>query len=148
MDHRAGTAEFPSRSGYDITVHIQAHSIDSAIFAEIVENGRLDLLTAYDDELNYGVDYWYWDFASNLKFGCAFGGTIKYLPTSKGANLVLKDCAFVDGSTATGTGVIDDSAGSFRLDVTFSGDWHGSATYRRAPNGTQSLTGTLSYSAP
>ena len=79
--------------------------------AQIVENGRLDLLTAYDDELNYGVDYWYWDFASNLKFGCAFGGTIKYVPTNRGSNLVLKDCAFVDGSTATGTGVIDDSAG-------------------------------------
>lgn len=114
---------------------------------QIIERGARALLFSYDDEINYGVDYWYWDFVDPLSFGCAFGGTIKYTPTSVGSRLKLKSCSFVEGARATGTGFINDVTGAFRLDVNFSGDWEGKARYRRTPNGHRSLTGNLAYTA-
>ncbi len=112
---------------------------------QILDSGRKTLLVAYDSELNYGVDYWYWDYASPLKFGCEFGGTIRYTATSNGSHVTLADCSFVEGSRATGTGSINDYTGGFRLDVTFQGEWHGTASYRRSGNGATSLTGTLQH---
>lgn len=112
---------------------------------QIIENGRKTLLIAYDNELNYGVDYWYWGFVDPLEFGCAFGGTIKYTPESEGSRLVLDHCSFVEDTAATGTGFINDFTGAFRLGLTFSGDWEGSANYRRDPNGHRTLSGNVSY---
>lgn len=112
---------------------------------QIIDNGRKTLLVAYDGELNYGVDYWYWDYANPLKFGCAFGGTIKYVAESDGSRLLLDDCSFVEGAAASGTGFINDFTGGFRLNVTFQGDWHGSANYRRSGEGQVTLTGNIQY---
>jgi hypothetical protein len=58
---------------------------------------------------------------------------------------VLDDCSFVAGSAASGTGSINDRTGGFRLDVTFLGDWHGTATYRRSGGGAITLSGTLKH---
>jgi pimeloyl-ACP methyl ester carboxylesterase len=110
---------------------------------QIRDNGRKTLLVAYDGELNYGVDYWYWDYSYDLKFGCAFGGTIEYTPTAKGSAVELDECSFVEGSSATGSGRINDFTGAFRLDATFHGEWHGTASYRRSGDGSVTLTGTL-----
>ena len=91
------------------------------------------------------LDYWYWDYANPLKFGCEFGGTIRYTATSNGSHVTLNDCSFVEGSRATGAGSINDYTGGFRLDVTFHGEWHGTASYRRNGNGATSLTGSLTH---
>lgn len=85
------------------------------------EGGTLDVLKAIDDEIHAGVDYRYWNGATPLGYGCPFGGTITYTPSAVGSNLKLKDCAFFDGLAGTGSGLIDDQAGTFGLDLSFSG---------------------------
>jgi len=112
---------------------------------QIASRGARALLTGYDDELNYGVDYWDWDYSEPLAFGCAFGGTVEYTATARGSRLVMDECSFVQGTAATGTGKIDDYSGAFRLRVTFEGDWGGRAVYNRDGNGRKSLTGNVAY---
>jgi pimeloyl-ACP methyl ester carboxylesterase len=113
--------------------------------SQILDSGRKTLLVAYDGELNYGVDYWYWDYSSPLKFGCEFGGTIRYTATANGSHVVLDHCSFLEGSSASGSGSINDYTGGFRLDATFTGEWHGTATYRRFPDGHSTLSGSLTH---
>lgn len=85
------------------------------------EGGTLNVMKAVDDEVNAGVDYQYWDGSSPLAYGCPFGGTISYTPSKVGSALKLEQCAFFDGVQATGNGLIDDNAGTFALNVSFSG---------------------------
>lgn len=138
---------FPNQHTIACPGDVAADYVRNPDAEQILENGRKDLLVAYDDELNYGVDYWYWDYVDPLKFGCAFGGTIRYTAESNGSRLVLDHCSFVPHAAATGSGFINDSTGGFRLDVTFSGDWHGTASYRRNGDGQTTLAGNVSYSA-
>ena len=85
------------------------------------EGGTLNVMKAIDDEINAGVDYQSWDGSSPLAYGCPFGGTISYTPSTTGSVLKLDHCAFFDGLQATGNGLIDDNAGTFALNVSFSG---------------------------
>ena len=32
---------------------------------QLTTRGPLALLTGYDNEINYGVDYWYWDYSDS-----------------------------------------------------------------------------------
>ena len=137
--------EFPEQHTIACPGDLTAEYVRNPDAEQIIENGRKDLLRAYDNELNYGVDYWDWAFVDPLKFGCAFGGTIKYTPDANGSRLVLDHCSFVEDAAATGTGYINDSTGGFKLDVTFNGDWHGTATYRRKGNGQVTLSGSLQH---
>ena len=137
--------EFPDQETIACPGNLTADYVRNADAEQIIDNGRRDLLAAYDNELNYGVDYWYWDFVDPLKFGCAFGGTIKYTPESDGSSLALNHCAFVEGAAATGSGFINDFTGGFKLNVNFNGDWHGSANYRRTGSGQVTLTGSLQH---
>ena len=137
--------KYPTKHTLTCPGGVAAEYVATPDAEQILDTGRKTLLVAYDSELNYGVDYWYWDYENPLQFGCAFGGTIEYTASAKGSHVVLDDCSFVEGSSATGAGAINDYTGGFRLDVTFLGDWHGTASYRRSGNGTTSLTGTLAH---
>jgi len=98
----------------DAYVHVPDASVRS-------EGGARRVMLAIDDEINAGVDYQYWDGTSPLTYGCPFGGTIRYTPNSVGSWLSLDRCAFFDGLAATGHGLIDDDAGTFALNLRFSG---------------------------
>lgn len=114
------------------------------------DEGSTDaVLKAIDDEINAGVDYWYWDYTDPLGYGCPFGGTIRYEPNDPGSHLTLDACAFFDGLQVTGTGQIDDNAGTFTLNVTFSGS--GTSTkihYLRDAKGKTSIVGDRLHFSP
>ena len=137
--------KYPKRHTLTCPGGIAGEYVRTPDTAQIIDNGRRDLLAAYENELNYGVDYWYWDYSAPLRFGCAFGGTLRYVATDTGSRLVMDGCSFVRGAKATGEGTINDYTGRFRLDVSFTGDWQGHAVYTRTPNGDVSLTGNLAY---
>jgi hypothetical protein len=104
-------------------------------------------LSALDDEIVNGVDYQYWDGVDRLALGCPFGGSISYIPSSKGAELVLKKCAFMADSAVSGRGQINDNTGGFQLQLTFSGAKSGDISYLRDPTGKRTFTGQLTRAA-
>ncbi len=63
------------------------------------------------DDYNYRLD------EDPITMGCYLGGSLKYEPVDGGTKLTLNDCAFTRGAPMTGTGNINDDAGTFRLDV-------------------------------
>ncbi len=69
-------------------------------------------LRSADDEIVNSADYWGWDAEEPLATGCRFGGSIVYTPTDTGSSLKLDACSWSRGLGLTGTGVIDDDAGT------------------------------------
>jgi pimeloyl-ACP methyl ester carboxylesterase len=74
------------------------------------------------DDYNYRVD------EDPITMGCYDGGTLTYTPVKGGSRLMfngtrltLKGCAFTRGASMTGTGYINDDAGTFRLAVRLGG---------------------------
>ncbi|MFN8518796.1 MAG: alpha/beta fold hydrolase [Chloroflexota bacterium] len=77
----------------------------------------LAALRDVDRELVTSADYWYWDALEPLTTGCRFGGTVRYTPDDAGTRLRLEACAWSRGLPLTGTGLIDDDAGTLTLRV-------------------------------
>lgn len=74
------------------------------------------------DDYNYRVD------EDPITIGCYNGGTLTYTPAKggtrlmpSGTRLTLRACAFTRGAPMTGTGFINDDAGTFRLAVRLGG---------------------------
>jgi pimeloyl-ACP methyl ester carboxylesterase len=109
------------------------------------QHGAMRVLSRIDDEINAGVDYQYWDGSAPLAYGCPFGGTISYTYTGSGSRLNLDACEFHEGGAATGTGLINDSNGTFRMHLTFSDAWSGTVTYVRDQQGHRTLKGRLHF---
>jgi len=103
-------------------------------------DSALDALSAVDDEINNASDWWYWDGIEPLTFGCLAGGTIAYQATEVDYEVSLDDCAFSDGLSLTGDGVIHGD-GSFTLEVETDGG--NALSYARDAEGERSATGTL-----
>lgn len=105
--------------------------------------GTRAALRAVDRETVTSVDYWYWDAEEPLAVGCRFGGTIRYTPTEDGSRLRLEGCAWSAGLALTGSGRIDDDAGTFSLRVRQDGVEGSEVRYRRDAQGGISVTGEL-----
>jgi pimeloyl-ACP methyl ester carboxylesterase len=100
----------------------------------------LVVMGSIDDEINLSPDYWLWTGEKALKVGCLHGGTLRYEVNENGSSLTLDACEMVGGLPLTGSGQIDDVAGSFALDVT--GPEGSVLAYNRTPEGDLSVTGT------
>jgi pimeloyl-ACP methyl ester carboxylesterase len=100
-------------------------------------------LRSADIETVNSVDYWYWDGEEPLRVGCRFGGTIGYTPSSAGTRLRLDGCSWSSGLALSGTGLIDDDAGTLTLQVRQDGAGGGPVRYRRDARGGLHVIGKL-----
>jgi pimeloyl-ACP methyl ester carboxylesterase len=99
----------------------------------------LDLMRRTDDQILNTDDYVFRYDAKSLTIGCDRGGTLTYAPTDTGTSVTLTRCAFTADVPLTGTGTIDDDAGTFELDVRSGAD---RLHYERDGDGGRSVTGT------
>lgn len=98
----------------------------------------LDLMTSMDDQILTTNDYQNRLDEEAITMGCDFGGTLTYTPTDSGTAVALDGCTFTPGAALSGTGTVDDDAGTFRLDVTGDGD---DLHYERDADGNTSVRG-------
>jgi hypothetical protein len=77
----------------------------------------LTAATAVADQLTAATDYVYWDAADELAIGCDHGGSASYVPTDVGSDVALTACELTDGVPVSGTGAIDDVAGTLHLEL-------------------------------
>lgn len=103
----------------------------------------LAALRAVDREIVTGADYWYWDAEEPLTTGCRFGGTVRYTPADSGTRLRLDGCSWSRGLGVTGTGRIDDDAGTLTLRVRRAGVDGDEVRYRRDADGGSTVDGDL-----
>ena len=96
-------------------------------------------LVSADAEITTSADYQAWDGEQPLSTGCRFGGSITYTPTDRGCDLKLEACSWSRGLGLTGTGVIDDDAGTFSLKVAQSGADGATVRYVRDAKGRVSV---------
>lgn len=75
-----------------------------------------------------------------ITMGCYLGGTLTYTPVEGGTTLKLDRCAFTRGAPMTGSGRVDDNAGTFRLAVRLAG--HDRLVYLDDADGVTSAKGT------
>ncbi len=130
-DHRRTDCDF---AGTDPYVPIPAARING------YKTG-LAAMSATDDEINNSPDYWNWDGVDPLRVGCLEGGWIRWTATDDGSRLRLTDCAFTAAFPLTGRGEINDTDGTFSLDVTSPGGTK--LSYVRDADGNRSVTGTF-----
>lgn len=69
------------------------------------------------DQITASSEYVYWPADADLDVGCDFGGSIAYTATDVGADVALDACEFTDGVSVSGTGVLDDEAGTIQLEL-------------------------------
>ena len=100
-------------------------------------------LKSADDEIVTAVDYLSWDGTQPLSTGCRFGGTITYTPTGHGHDLKLDACSWSRGLGLTGTGIIDDDAGTLSLKVSQAGAEGRTVRYERDAKGRITVDGEL-----
>jgi pimeloyl-ACP methyl ester carboxylesterase len=100
-------------------------------------------LKSADDEIITSADYQAWDGEQPLATGCRFGGSIVYTPTEAGSDLTLDACSWSRGLGLTGTGFIDDDAGTISLKVSQSGADGATVRYRRDAKGRLHVKGQL-----
>jgi hypothetical protein len=103
----------------------------------------LRVLRDVDREIVTSADYWYWDAEEPLTTGCRFGGTVRYTPTDSGTRLRLDGCSWSRGLGVTGTGRIDDDAGTLTLRVRQEGMEGDAVRYRRDADGDSTVDGDL-----
>jgi pimeloyl-ACP methyl ester carboxylesterase len=77
----------------------------------------LALMAAVETEITNTDDYVYRLDEDPITMGCYLGGTLRYTPVEGGTNLTLDKCLLTRGAPMTGSGTIDDDAGTFRLNV-------------------------------
>ena len=99
----------------------------------------LALMSSMENQITASDDYTYRLDADPITMGCDLGGTLTYRPVDGGTQLTLKGCAFTRGAPMTGTGRIDDNAGTFRLAVRLAGP--NRLTYFDNADGVTSVTG-------
>lgn len=104
-------------------------------------------LKSADDEIVTSADYWAWDGVEPLTTGCRFGGTISYTPTDHGSSLKLDACSWSRGLGLTGTGAIDDDAGTLSLKLEQAAAGGGTARYTRDAKGRITVDGELAMFA-
>ncbi len=100
----------------------------------------LTLMQSMDDQLLNTEDYLSRLDDEPIAAGCDFGGSLTYALTDSGTKITLDACEFTDGLPISGTGTVDDDAGTFALDATVAGD---ALRYRRNGDGDTSVTGTF-----
>jgi pimeloyl-ACP methyl ester carboxylesterase len=105
-------------------------------------NTPLEALSFVDNEIYYLPEYYYWDVATPTSVGCPFGGTLSFEATDTGDSMTLKDCAFSEGFSMTGSGSNNYDEGTFSLEVDVTGLKDGSLTYTRDSEGALHVTGT------
>ncbi len=122
-------------------------SCPNAVADDYVANARpkatdyrdaLALMSSMDDQITSTDDYNYRLDKEPITMGCDFGGTLRYGPVTGGTQLTLRACAFTQGAALTGTGRIDDDAGTLSLSVTLPG---GQLRYLRDADGVRSVGG-------
>jgi hypothetical protein len=100
----------------------------------------LAAMSAVDDELTTSAPYRKWNRVAPLAFGCLFGGSLTYTPSSNGSTVVLDACAVSDGLPLTGTATIEGTRGTHVLKV--SGPRTTGLEYARDARGRTSVIGT------
>jgi hypothetical protein len=103
----------------------------------------LEALRDVDRELVTSVDYWFWDAEEPLATGCRFGGTVRYTPDDAGTRLRLDGCSWSRGLALTGTGLIDDDAGTMTLRVRRDGTDGPVVRYHRDAKDVASVDGEI-----
>jgi pimeloyl-ACP methyl ester carboxylesterase len=123
---------FCEPTGVDDYVAIPAAAVGSA-------DEALAALAAVDDEILNAADYQAWDGLGSLRYGCLFGGSIRYEEAKHGYELTLEACAFSDGLALSGHGTINVDRDAFTLRATAPGGTE--ITYRRDAHGNRSVAG-------
>ncbi len=100
----------------------------------------LGLMASIENQINNTDDYSYRLDEDPITMGCYLGGTLRYEPVDGGTKLTLDKCAFTRGAAMTGSGKIDDDAGTFRLNVEFPG--RNRLAYFDNADGVKSVRGT------
>ena len=100
----------------------------------------LALMASMEAQITNTDDYSYRLDEDPITMGCYLGGTLKYEPVDGGTKLSLNKCAFTRGAPMTGTGTINDDAGTFRLDVRLGPGSH--LRYLDNADGVTSVRGT------
>lgn len=81
----------------------------------------LQAMESAETEIYYLPEFWYWDFATTTRAGCAFGGTLQFRAQGEAILFDLKQCAFTNGFVMSGWGDYDAAQDRFRLRVTVTG---------------------------
>jgi pimeloyl-ACP methyl ester carboxylesterase len=100
-------------------------------------------LSSVDDQIVYSADYWGWDAQQALRFGCPFGGWIRYVAGARTTQVRMARCSWSRGLALTGTAVIDDVEGGLTMEVRANGRGP-RVTYERGPKGHRRVDGELS----
>ena len=100
----------------------------------------LSLMSSMEDQISNTDDYSYRLDKDPITMGCYLGGTLRYEPVDGGTKLTLNKCAFTRGAPMTGSGKIDDNAGTFRLKVRLGG--RNRLNYFDNADGVKSVTGS------
>jgi pimeloyl-ACP methyl ester carboxylesterase len=119
---------------------VAADYVRNAALAKSGYKNALKLMTSVDDQIFSGDDYLGRLDTDPISAGCDYGGTITYTPTDKGTSIAMTDCEFTPDVPLTGTGQSDDSAGTFKLDVTSGTD---TLQYERSGDGATRVSGTF-----
>jgi pimeloyl-ACP methyl ester carboxylesterase len=101
----------------------------------------LTLMSSMEAQITASDDYTYRLDADPITMGCNFGGTLTYRPVKDGTQLTLERCTFTRGAPMTGSGKINDDAGTFRLTIRLLGP--NRLTYLDDANGVKSVRGTF-----
>ena len=101
----------------------------------------LDAMNAVYDEINNLPEYYYWDYATLTVMGCTYGGTLAFAPSAEGHQFRLNECAFSQGWSMTGNGVVESESGTFTLVVIINDDAANRLTYTLDAEGNPSVTG-------
>lgn len=81
----------------------------------------LDALQSAETEIYYLPEFWYWDYATPTRVGCAYRGTLALRAQDDRIKFDLNDCAFTNGFEMTGTGYYDYAPDRFWLQVRVAG---------------------------
>ncbi len=100
----------------------------------------LALMRSIDDQIINSDDYAYRLDKTPIAAGCDYGGAMTLTPSSAGTTIGLNACEFTPNLAVTGTGEINDDAGTFALDVTIGSD---TLHYTRDADGRTHVTGTF-----
>ena len=99
----------------------------------------LALMSDMETQITNTDDYSYRVDKEPIAMGCYDGGTLTYSPVKNGTRLTLDRCAFTRGAPMTGSGFINDDAGTFRLAVRLAG--RDRLTYSDDADGVRSVRG-------
>lgn len=99
----------------------------------------LALMSDMETQITNTDDYSYRVDKEPITMGCYDGGTLTYTPVKSGTRLTLDRCAFTRGAPMTGSGLVDDDAGTFRLAVRLGG--HDRLSYFDDADGVRSVRG-------